>query len=60
VPSKRTRSYSQLSQWGDCPRQFQLSRIARVPRKPAWYFPGGTAVHSTVERYLREKAKEGK
>ncbi|TVZ01223.1 hypothetical protein EAS64_33635 [Trebonia kvetii] len=56
---RRTRSYSQISQYGQCPRQFQLQRIVRVPRVPAWYFPGGTAVHATIERYLRESLKDG-
>jgi putative RecB family exonuclease len=61
VPTdRRTRSYSQLSQYNQCPRQFELSRIARVPRKPGWWFPGGTAVHATIERYLREAVKEQK
>jgi hypothetical protein len=52
----RTRSYSQLSQYTQCPRQFELSRMVKVPRKPGWWFPGGTAVHGTIERFLREQA----
>ena len=53
------RSYSQLSQWLDCPRQYQLARVVKVPRLPGWWFPGGTAVHATIERYLRKQvAKE--
>jgi hypothetical protein len=27
----------------------------RVKSRPAWWFPGGTAVHSTIELYLREQ-----
>lgn len=54
----RTRSYSQWSQWSQCPRQFELARIVRVPRKPGWWFPGGTAVHATIESYLRQQAAE--
>ena len=55
-----TRSYSQLSQYLDCPRQYQLSRIVKVPRLPGWWFPGGTAVHAVIERYLRESLNESK
>lgn len=50
-----TRSYSQLSQWTECPRQYQLCRLAKVPRRPGWWFPGGTAVHKVIELYLRDQ-----
>lgn len=52
------RSYSQLSTYAECPRQFQLSKVVRVPRRPGFWLPGGTAVHSTIERYLRLKAEQ--
>ena len=52
------RSYSQLSTYGECPRQFQLSKVERIPRRPGFWFPGGNAVHATIERYLRERVKE--
>lgn len=51
------RSYSQLGTYAECPRQFQLSKIERVPRRPGFWLPGGVAVHATIERYLREQAK---
>ena len=53
-----TRSYSQLSQWLACPRQYQLARVVKVSRLPGWWFPGGTAVHAVIERYLREAVRE--
>jgi hypothetical protein len=57
VVSERYRSYSQLSTYAECPRRFQLEKVARVPRRPGFWFPGGTAVHATVEAYLREAVK---
>lgn len=48
------RSYSQLSTYGQCPRQFELEKIRKVPRRPGHWFPAGTAVHASIEAYLRE------
>ena len=54
------RSYSQLSSYNDCPRAYELGRVERLKRRPGAWFPGGTAVHRTIERYLREQvAQEG-
>jgi hypothetical protein len=53
-PERHTRSYSQLHTYGECPRRFQLERVEKIPRRPGWWFPGGTAVHATIERYLRQ------
>lgn len=50
-------SYSQLSTYGECSRRYELEKIARVPRRPGFWFPGGTAVHATIEAYLREAVK---
>lgn len=47
-------SYSQLSTLAECGRRYELERVARVPRRPGFWFPGGTAVHATIEAYLRE------
>lgn len=49
-----TRSHSQLSSWLDCGRAYELGRILGIPRRPGVWFPAGTAVHASVERYLRE------
>lgn len=55
-----SQSHSRLSAYLDCPRAYQLARVERVKRRPGAWFPGGTAVHATVERYLREQlAEEG-
>lgn len=50
-----TRSHSQLSQYGECPRAYELSRVRRIKRRPGAWLPAGTAVHATIERYLREQ-----
>lgn len=57
TPAKpRARSYSQLSAYTDCPKRFELSYERRVKRRPGVYFPAGTAMHKTIERYLIEVA----
>ena len=48
------RSHSQLSTYLQCPREYQLGKVVRVPRRPGVWFPGGTAVHATIEHYLRD------
>lgn len=55
---QEVRSHSQLSQYTDCPRAFELSRVRRIKRRPGAWFPAGTAVHKTIERYLREQLSE--
>lgn len=52
------RSHSQLSAYLECPRAYQLARVERIKRRPGAWFPGGTAVHATVERYLRESLQQ--
>lgn len=44
-------SYSSFSTLLECGEKWRLQRIARVPESPAWYFLGGTAVHTATERY---------
>ena len=46
-------SYSALDTWLSCGRSFELSRVRRVKRRPGPWFPRGTAIHATIERYLR-------
>lgn len=48
-----TRSFSALTSWLRCGKAYQLSRIQKVPRAPAWWFIGGNAVHRATERYDR-------
>jgi hypothetical protein len=50
-----TRSHSQLNQYTECPRSYELARVVRIKRRPGPWFPAGTAVHATIERYLREQ-----
>lgn len=42
-------SYSSLTTWERCHKSYQLSRILHAQAQPAWYFVGGTAVHSALE-----------
>lgn len=53
-----TRSHSQLGQYAKCSEAFRLQRIVRAPSRPAWWFPGGTAVHATIEAYLKARVAE--
>lgn len=53
-----TSSHSRLNQYTDCPRSFELSRVRRIKRRPGPWFPAGTAVHATIERYLREQVAQ--
>lgn len=46
-------SYSTLTTWFDCPKQVELRKIRRAPAVPAWWFAGGSAVHSATEEYDR-------
>lgn len=48
------RSYSQLSLFMRCQRQYYLGKIAQVPEKPAVYLVAGTAVHSMIEHINRQ------
>jgi hypothetical protein len=54
----RTRSHSQLGQYAECGEAYRLNRVMRVPSRPGWWFPGGTATHSTIELYLREQYRK--
>ncbi len=46
-------SYSSMNTWERCPKQYQLSRLVKAQAQPAWYFLGGTAVHSALEDHDR-------
>lgn len=52
------RSHSQLNQYTDCPRSYELARVVRIKRRPGPWFPAGSAVHSCIERYLRQQLTE--
>lgn len=51
-------SYSSLTTWDRCPKQFQLSRLIKAQGQPAWYFVGGTAVHEAAEDIDRGKPQK--
>lgn len=46
-------SYSTLDAWFSCPKQVELRKIRKAPAVPAWWFAGGSAVHSATEEYDR-------
>jgi PD-(D/E)XK nuclease superfamily protein len=48
------RSHSQLNTYLQCPREWQLGKGLRIPRRPGCWFPGGTTVHRVIELYLRD------
>lgn len=55
---REARSHSQLSDYNQCPRMYQLSRVRRIKRRPGAWFPAGSAVHKCIERYLRAQLAE--
>ena len=56
LTGKEYLSYSSLSTYVKCGEEYRLSRIEKVPEAPAYWFPGGSAVHKGTEVYdlLRE------
>ena len=48
------RSWSQLSSYRKCGKAYELEKITRAPRRGAVWFSFGTAVHASIETYLRE------
>jgi len=53
VSVPRHASYSQVSSYLTCGKQFQLERVVGVKGKPALYFAGGTTFHLLAEQYDR-------
>lgn len=47
----QARSYSQLSQYKQCPWQYYLRRVRNVWQRPAAWLPQGTAVHTAAEAW---------
>lgn len=45
-------SFSALSQYEQCPRAYYLSRIQNAEPRQTWFFPLGTAVHSSIESFI--------
>jgi hypothetical protein len=46
------KSFSQFSTWVRCGKAYELERIQQAPTEPAWWFVGGTAFHTAVEKFL--------
>ena len=44
-------SYSSLNTYLSCGEKFRLQRVVTTPEAPAFWFPGGTAVHTGTEIY---------
>jgi hypothetical protein len=42
-------SYSQFSTYVDCGEKFRLTRVIGIQEDPAYWFAGGTAVHTATE-----------
>lgn len=45
----RTLSHSQLETWGQCPRRWYLTKVAKVPQAPSEHLALGSALHSMLE-----------
>jgi hypothetical protein len=52
LPTPKLRSYSAMSLYMECPRQYQLKYVHKLRDDPAVWNIGGTAFHQCVEWYL--------
>ena len=52
-------SYTQLSAWMECPRRWREMYIDKVKTPPNIYFSFGTAMHETLQEYMRLMYDEG-
>lgn len=60
-PAPSHLSHSQVTTYLSCPQRYKLSRLDKVTERPAWYFAGGSAVHSLSEAYDKALfAQEGR
>lgn len=50
-------SFSQITSWLKCGESYRLEKVLKVPSKPAWYFAGGSAVHTATEWYDTDQAE---
>ncbi len=46
-------SFSALRQYEDCGRAYYLSRYVKAEAKQTYFFPLGTAVHQSIESYIK-------
>lgn len=54
------RSVSQVSSFAQCAEAYRLSRVARVPSRPAAWFIHGTAYHFAIEEFENSQRKLSK
>lgn len=52
-------SYSSFCQYLRCGKSWQLARLLEVREDPAWFFAGGSAVHTATEIYDRAQWEAG-
>ena len=50
---------SQFTSWLRCQKAFELERLQRAPRIPAWWLVGGSVVHEVTEDLDREILRDG-
>ena len=43
-----------LTTYLDCGWKYYLTRVEKLTETPAWYFCGGSAVHTATEMYDKE------
>lgn len=51
-------SYSQFNEFVGCGERFRLTRIIGISEQPAYWFAGGTAVHTATEAIDRALFEE--
>lgn len=51
-------SYSQFTTWLACGEQYRLTRILKVDENPAWFFAGGTAIHTAADAIDHQLLKD--
>ena len=52
-------SFSAFTSWLRCGKAYQLGRLLDVNEQPAYYFVGGSAVHSVTEQYDLDRWEAG-
>ena len=53
-------SHSQFTTYLDCGWRYYLEKILKIEEEPAYYFAGGTAVHSAADAVDQILIGEGK
>lgn len=53
-------SFSQVSSWIRCAKQYQLSRLHSAPQTPSVWLAAGSALHDAIENINRTYHEERK